>query len=100
MAPASCASVLASMPWLLELLDLVGTGSTVIGFDYEPHHEDAAGYLCQTHRQIEDAKMDFRLKMAQALNMLVLLNFFWLPTWAEKLAPTKGPAFLMLPESF
>jgi len=41
MAPASRASVLASMPWLMELLDLVGTGRTLIGFDYEPHHEAA-----------------------------------------------------------
>jgi len=41
MAPAARATVLASMPWLLELLDLVGTGKTVIGFDFEQHHEAA-----------------------------------------------------------
>ena len=47
MAPASRASVLASMPWLLELIDLVGTGRTVIGFDYEQHHEAAKAQSAQ-----------------------------------------------------
>jgi ribonuclease HI len=41
MAPAARATALASMPWLLELLDLVGTGQTVIGFDFEQHHATA-----------------------------------------------------------
>jgi len=47
MAPASRARVLASMPWLLELRDMVGTGRTVIGFDYEPHHEAAKAQSAQ-----------------------------------------------------
>lgn len=41
MAPAARATLIASMPWLLELFDLVGTGKTVIGFDFEQHHETA-----------------------------------------------------------
>jgi len=32
---------------LLELLDMVGTGRTVIGFDYEPHHEAAMAQPAQ-----------------------------------------------------
>jgi len=35
------------MLWLLELLDMVGTGRTVIGFDYEPHHEAARAQSTQ-----------------------------------------------------
>jgi hypothetical protein len=29
------------MPWLLELIDLAGTGRTVIGHNYLQHHETA-----------------------------------------------------------
>ena len=47
MAPASRASVLAVMPWLLELLDLVDIGRTVITFDYEPHNETARAQSAQ-----------------------------------------------------
>jgi len=35
------------MPWLLELRDMVGIGRTVIGFDYEPHHEAAKAQSAQ-----------------------------------------------------
>lgn len=41
LAPADRATVLAAMPWLTELIALAGTGRTVIGFDFEQHHETA-----------------------------------------------------------
>jgi hypothetical protein len=41
LAPGTRATALAQMPWLLELLDLADTGKTVIGFDFERHHEAA-----------------------------------------------------------
>lgn len=41
LAPGTRATALAQMPWLLKLLDLAGTGKTVIGFDYLQHHETA-----------------------------------------------------------
>jgi hypothetical protein len=42
MAPATRATLLAKMPWLLELLDLAGTGQTITMADFEQHHAAAA----------------------------------------------------------
>jgi hypothetical protein len=42
MAPHTRATLLATMPWLLELLDLAGTGKTIAMVDFEQHHAAAA----------------------------------------------------------
>lgn len=39
--PSTRGALLAEMPWVRKLLELVGTGQTVIGFDFERHHEAA-----------------------------------------------------------
>jgi hypothetical protein len=41
MAPATRGTLLAQMPWLLELLDLAGTGKTIAMADFEQHHATA-----------------------------------------------------------
>jgi hypothetical protein len=41
MAPATRGTLLAQMPWLLELFDLAGTGKTITMADFEQHHEAA-----------------------------------------------------------
>jgi hypothetical protein len=44
MAPATRATALQQMQWLLELVDLAGTGQTRIMADYEAEHETAKTY--------------------------------------------------------
>jgi len=44
MAPATRATALQQMPWLLELIDLAGTGQTRVMADYEAFHETAKTY--------------------------------------------------------
>jgi hypothetical protein len=41
MAPATRGTLLAQMPWLLELLGLAGTGKTIAMADFEQHHAKA-----------------------------------------------------------
>jgi hypothetical protein len=41
LAPATRSTLLSKMPWLLELLDLVGTGQTITMADFEQHHKAA-----------------------------------------------------------
>jgi hypothetical protein len=41
MAPATRATLLVTMPWVLELLDLAGTGKTITMADFEQHHAKA-----------------------------------------------------------
>jgi len=44
MAPATRATALQQMQWLLELVDLAGTGQTRVMADYEAEHETAKTY--------------------------------------------------------
>jgi hypothetical protein len=44
MAPATRATALQQMPWLLELVNLAGTGQTRVMADYEAEHETAKTY--------------------------------------------------------
>ena len=41
MAPATRGTLLSKMPWLIELIDLAGTGKTVTMADFEQHHAKA-----------------------------------------------------------
>ena len=47
MAPAYRADVLSAVPWVLELIELAGTGRTLIGCNFEQHHESAKAQSLQ-----------------------------------------------------
>ena len=72
MAPAARATVLASMPWLLELIEMAGTGETVIGFDFEQHHESAKAQSKQWRELLgfDPSSGKVRTFMAQLLALL------------------------------
>ncbi|MCP9776213.1 plasmid replication protein, CyRepA1 family [Cyanobium sp. WAJ14-Wanaka] len=72
MAPATRATALQQMPWLIELIDLAGTGRTVIGANFEQHHE-AAKAQSRNWREIfgfDPSSGTVRTFIAQMLAML------------------------------